>query len=402
MGRPAAPRRRWLFRIAAVVLALAALEVTARLIDAALPERTLPTPADDFDREFVRGLREQRARAGEDLRMVAEDTRSWSLEPGSTHCMEGLVPLRINSLGMRGPELGHRAEGEVRLLSLGDSSGFGHGVAEQRVLTERAAVALGEAWSRPVRAVNGCTPGYDSTQSLETLRRFGEHVGPDWVVVSCLWSDVYAPGTAGDPRARPRRAVAALRHLATYRVLARWLAPWVRPRKVSWIASRQDLGEGSAGDGSRVDLATYVVNLRAIARLSSDLGARTAFLILPAPMDFDPAPPPAVVSEYRQGMRLVADETGEPLVDGPAHFREIGLGVEGFLDKVHPAVAGHAALGEALAGVLAAEPEPRRRPRGGSPTDEPLEPLPFETLVPGCRPDGGAAPRSGRQRAVKE
>ena len=84
-------------------------------------------------------------------------------------------------------------------------------------------------------------------------------------------------------------------------------------------------------------------------------------------------------------MRLVAAEVGAPLVDGPTLFAERGLGVEGFLDKVHPAVGGHEALGEALAAALAAEPEPDPRPAGaGAP---PPEPLPFEELLPGCRPE---------------
>jgi lysophospholipase L1-like esterase len=392
------PPRRWVFRLVAVFAGLLALEATARILEAATPDRTLPTPADPFDRQFVRDLRDQRAAAGEDLRMVAEDPRSWALAPESTVCMGGLVPLRVNRLGMRGPELGPRAEAEVRLLSLGDSSCFGHGVAEERVMTEIAAARLGDRWGRSVRSVNGCVPGYDSAQSLATLEGFGDHVEPDWVVVSCLWSDLYAPGREGDPRASGGPLAGALDHAATYRVLARWLAPWTRPRKVRWIASRGDVGDATAPRaeaGARIDLAAYLANLRAIAAESRRIGARTAFVVLPAPLDFDEVRPPAAVAEYREGMRLVAAEAGEPLVDGPALFAARGLGVEGFLDKVHPAVAGHAALGEALAEALAAEPEPASRPAvPGTPASVP-DALPFEELLPGCRPEEG---RGGAHR----
>lgn len=382
------PHRRWAFRVAAVLLGLFALEVGARVVEAAAPDRTLPTPADAFDRQFVRDLRDRRVAAGEDLRMIAEDPRSWGLEPETTVCMGGLVPLRVNRLGMRGPELAPRAEGEVRLLSLGDSSCFGHGVAEERVMTEVAAASLADGWGREVRAVNGCVPGYDSAQARVTLERYGEHVEPDWVLVSCLWSDLYAPGTEGDPRAAGGALSAALAWTATYRVLAGWLSPWTRPRKVRWIASRADVGEaaqGRAGPRSRLELPDYVANLRAMAAEAARIGARPAFVVLPAPLDFDRVTPPAAVSEYREGMRLVAAEVGAPLVDGPTLFAERGLGVEGFLDKVHPAVGGHEALGEALAAALAAEPEPDPRPAGaGAP---PPEPLPFEELLPGCRPE---------------
>jgi lysophospholipase L1-like esterase len=387
-----------------VLAGLLALETAARIVEAATPDRTLPTPADPFDRQFVRDLRDRRAEAGEDVRMIAEDPRAWALSPESTVCMGGLVPLRINRMGMRGPELGPRVEDEVRLLSLGDSSCFGHGVAEERVMTEIAAAELGDRWDRPVRSVNGCVPGYDSAQSLATLERFGAHVEPDWVVLTCLWSDLYAPGREGDPRAAGGPLAGALDHAATYRVLARWLAPWIRPRKVRWIASRGDVGgptDHPGGPGARIELAAYVANLRAIAAESLRLGARTAFVVLPAPLDLDEVPPPPSVDEYREGMRLVAAEVGEPLVDGPVVFGDLGLGVEGFLDKVHPAVAGHAALGVALAGALSAEPEPESRPAVATATAAVPDPLPFEELLPGCRPEeerGGARRPKRRPR----
>lgn len=396
--RPPSRRRRVLFRLAAVLVGLALLEGGARILETFTPDRTLPTPGDRFDREFVRHLRTQRAEAGEDVRMIAEDSRRWSLEPGSTLCMEGLVPLRVNRLGMRGPEVGTRTEGEVRILVLGDSSCFGHGIAERLVMGEVAAEALTSGWGRPVTAINGCTPGYDSAQTLETLGHFGMPLQPDWVVVTCLWSDVYAPGEGGAPQTSTGILARSLGHSATHRVLARWLAPWTRPKKVRWIASSDDVATEGGGADARVGLAAYVANLRAIASRSTELGSRTAFVILPAPMDFDEVPPPAVVSEYREGMRLAADEAGAVLVEGPAVFEETGLGVEGFLDKVHPSVAGHEALGTALAEALAAEPPPEPRAAPESTPEDLLEPLPYETLIPACRPDRGKSPEAPDRR----
>ncbi|MDP7113714.1 MAG: hypothetical protein QGH45_17230, partial [Myxococcota bacterium] len=204
----------------------------------------------------------------------------------------------------------------------------------------------------------------------------------------------------GDPRAAGGLLVHALDHAATYRVLARWLAPWTRPRKVRWIASRGDVGgPPDHPAGSRIDLAAYVANLRAIAAESQRIGARTAFVVLPAPLDFDEVLPPPSVAEYREGMRLVAAEVGGPLVDGPVLFGDLGLGVEGFLDKVHPAVAGHAALGTALAEGLSTEPAPEGRPAGAGAGASAPDPLPFEELLPGCRAEEArGGPRRPRQR----
>ena len=389
---PPSRRRRILFRLAAILVGLALLEGGARILESLTPERVLPTPGDRFDREFVRGLREQRAEAGADVRMSAEDPRRWALEPGSTLCMEGLVPLRVNSLGMRGAEVGARREGEVRLLTLGDSSCFGHGIAERLAMGEVAARSLEASWGRPVPAINGCTPGYDSVQTRETLERFGPSLQPDWVVVTCLWSDLYAPGEGGVRASTSGGVARVLDRVATYRVLARWLAPWTRARKVRWIASDEDLATAEGGTDARVGLGAYVANLRAIADRSTELGARTAFLILPAPMDFDEVSPPAVVSDYRQGMRLAAEEGDAVLIDGPELFEEAGLGVEGFLDKVHPAVAGHEALGEAIAEAVAAQTAPDPRALSEPTPEDHLEPLPYETLIPACRPDRGRSP----------
>ncbi|HZL99855.1 MAG TPA: GDSL-type esterase/lipase family protein, partial [Planctomycetota bacterium] len=113
-------------------------------------------------------------------------------EPGSVRTVPGwegeftiegrTLPIRLNSLGLRGPEPGPPRPGELRVLCLGDSFVFGHGVTAEEafphVLQERLAARLG----RPVTAGNAGVPGYGTVEQLHCLRRIGPAFGPSIVV----------------------------------------------------------------------------------------------------------------------------------------------------------------------------------------------------------------------------
>jgi lysophospholipase L1-like esterase len=133
------------------------------------------------------------------------------------------------------------------------------------------------------------------------------------------------------------------------------LAPLLRPQRVRFLTSAQDLGQPGSSRPPRADLLAYAGALRQMAARSSAAGADPVFLVLPAPLDFDRVPVPEVVAEYRQAMCQVAAEVEAPCLDGPTLFREAGAGPAWFLDQVHPAAVGHELLGEALAEVLGAE-----------------------------------------------
>lgn len=93
--------------------------------------------------------------------------------------------IRINSMGMRGPELGARKPGELRVLVLGDSFVHGFGVAEEEsfvaLLQEKLNVELGV----PVTVGNGGVSGtgtYDLAPAFDRHRDFA----PD-AVVACTY-----------------------------------------------------------------------------------------------------------------------------------------------------------------------------------------------------------------------
>lgn len=342
-------------------LALGFVEGAAHIVELCTPrERTYPTPGPGIHDDFIAQTARAREEVGTHVPMIPDDTRQWALPEGKLEVSEGKVSIRINSLNMRGPELAPPAAGDVRLLSLGDSTIFGTGVWEQEVFSSVAARRLTDAWHRNVVGVNGGVPGYTTEQSLSFLEAIQDDVQPSWILVGNIWSDVYYEEEAHTAYVEHvSRIEGPLRHLATYRMLFRWLAPFSRARRVRWITSAEDIGDDPSGVLCRVPLGDYRANLIDMCLLACYAGARTAFVLLPAPMDIDPrVPPPETLQEYREAMRLLASELEAPLVDGPALLKERGGGLEWFVDQVHMSHIGHAEMGERLAGLLAGQEPP--------------------------------------------
>ena len=350
--------RRLMFSAITVTGCLLLLEGGFRLGETSLiPARSIPLPAPRAPgvadaQAFGQQLKEARQAAGIAVALVEDERAGWALAP-STVRKEGNIYVRINALGLRGPEVTAKAPGELRLLSVGDSSIFGIEVEEKYVFSTIAADDMAAALHTKVLPFIGGVPGYDSTQSLQNLQRVGAQVQPDWVIIGCLWSDVFRNDDNNQMRYR-REVVGPMRYFATWRVLRWWLAPWLLSERVRWVDTPTDIGS-SDGEGlpPRTPLPTYIKNLQALGAEARRLGGKPAYLMLPAPMDFDRVPPPASVQAWRAAMARVAAEQGAPLLDGPALFKSEG-GMSDFVDHVHPSKEGHILLGHALGKLLLA------------------------------------------------
>lgn len=119
----------------------------------------------------------------------ANPFRGWEMVPGEHYTYQHRV--RVNSLGLRGPELGAKAVGERRVLFLGDSLTYGQGVADDETVPvelERAlsARAPGGLWT----VVNGGNRAYGTAQELGLLEELGARIRPDVVVLGWYWNDV--------------------------------------------------------------------------------------------------------------------------------------------------------------------------------------------------------------------
>ena len=359
MSRGALPlsrRRKLAFTLATLLLLLGPLELAARVVEwrtsPALEGVPPPSPVAKEDRAiFMDRLSKLRRQETRDIVMVDDAERGWALPKGLGQ-LPYINDFTTNSLGLRGPEVKPRGEEEERLFTLGDSSIFGAGVALEHVFSTVAARELSRRWGHKVSAVIGATPGYDSIQSLISLRKLGPRAQPTWVIIGSIWSDLFHMNT--DMIRLRRRALirGPLGRFALYRQLRKRL-PGLRPIQIEWFVSEVARGESRERRSMRTPIKHYAENLQQMAEAAQKLGARALFLILPAPMDFSPDRyEPSTVERFRAVMRKVAADAETPLVDGPAIFKKAGAGLECFLDNVHPSARGHHILGMAVADAL--------------------------------------------------
>lgn len=338
-----------LFAIVCLLLALVALEGGAQLLERASPPLApsvpLPGPKGDCIPDCLPGLAAYPEHPGAPgIRMVYSANRDWS------YAVPDNASMQANALGLRGPELPPQPEpDELRIFSVGDSSIWGHGVADAEVFTSVAARELSGRLSRPVRAVIGAQPGHDVRQSYAVLESVGRKVRPQVLVIGNQWSDMFH-GDSPDFFDGPGQQSP----LALYRMLHRALGPFLKPRVISWIEPNSGLGAPNAGLDPRTPLSEYMAYLRRIIELGRLMEAAPILIVLPAPIDLDPAGVPYYIREYREAMRFVGGELNVPVIDGPAAFVEAGATNAMFYDQVHPSVSGHAILGQATADAVAA------------------------------------------------
>ena len=349
-GRPASTRRKLLFAAVAVVLGLGAVELAARLL--------WSPPGEDPGQ----------ARDG---RMRPDPALRWRLSPGRV--TYGGAPAAVNRHGYRGGDFEvKKAPCTFRVLAAGDSSVFGHGVADGETFVASLPALLQRRAPAPlsVEAINGAVPGYSTYQSLALLERSGWATEPDLLLIANIWSD----GTdAGAPDRRHFRSTG----MGTWDTALPWLGDTLEHSRASLLVSdllrepRQVDAHGiSRGRYLRVPPAEYAANLTAMVRGVRRRGGEALLMVLPHPTDQralagahraqarrDLASDGAVEMnhDHRQAMRRVARQTRAPLLDLSALAAPVQD--ELFIDRLHPNAAGHAFIARQLARVLLRDPK---------------------------------------------
>jgi lysophospholipase L1-like esterase len=118
---------------------------------------------------------------------VPDPPRRYRLQPGFegtvTNRVEFDTPVRINREGLRGPEIGPKAPGTLRVLALGDSFTFGVGAKEGQTFPARLQSLL-RGGGRPAEVLNAGAPGFGVPDEAAWFRRWGRPLAPDLILIT--------------------------------------------------------------------------------------------------------------------------------------------------------------------------------------------------------------------------
>ena len=257
ISRPGLSRllsRRGLYRVGTGLLVLFGLEGIARRV----PEAWLPRTTEGGQT------------TAQSSPLLPSATRIFRFPPGPV-LLAGATAT-IDADGFRLPQTAGAA-GAPLIITLGDSSIFGHGVQDGATLHDRLQVHLQEA-GIATNVTTAAQPGYSTVQALAVMREAGWARNPSLLVVGTMWSDSTLD------RYRDSEMVdreQGLEHSALYRLL--WLGTSTalgRPtaRQVRW-PTPSDAGI------RRVPLREYRDNLDAILSEAAKRGVSVLVLGLP-------------------------------------------------------------------------------------------------------------------------
>lgn len=174
--------RKWLkltiFALFPAVALIASLEVILRITEASRPTKSsIPLPEELFG-------------------MLRPDaTLMWSLVPSQEFRYANQSSgYRTNSLGLRSREISPEKQGnEYRILSLGESTTYGYGVANDETYSAQLETLLNAGdGEKEFQVINAGVPAWSSFQSLLFLKERGIKLEPDMVLLYNEFND-YLP-----------------------------------------------------------------------------------------------------------------------------------------------------------------------------------------------------------------
>jgi lysophospholipase L1-like esterase len=297
--------------------------------------------------------------------MAPHPRRLWGLKPGAM--VNFGATAQIDDHGLRTAPVQNRS---LRILTLGDSSLFGHGLNDADTPHVLLAQAL-EARGVEADVYCGAVPGYSTEQSLLLLAEHGNRIDPDLLILGSLWSDSMRD-TVSDAEwiAELSRATTRVDTLFSHSQLWLWLRFALHPPEasrlgfhpVTWLApppdstwssrNRPQVQEGLEGaDTPRVDVDAYQRNLEALLGWAQARN-RGALLLQGANVERMQGITTRV-SAYTHRQEQVARRADIPLVDSAQVYRQAGLSPEeALLDGLHPSAAGNRAVAQAMADRL--------------------------------------------------
>ncbi len=349
------PSRRFKAGAAALVLAagLAVAEGGARVVGAALPSWNGGAP---------RGVL-----------MTGSDTRLWSMAPGTF--ANGRATATINAWGVRGelPTL-PRDPARDRVLVLGDSSFFGHGIDDEETIAVKLEAEL-QAAGVAAEVFNGAIPGYSTEQTLLLLEEVGWKHDPTLLVIGNLWSDNNIDAYRDVDLLRS--AQASQHNPLMVSAFVRLTASWIDQARGGTGARLVTWQKGSAwplDQDRRVPIQDYAANLDRMVRDAKERGTGVIFV---APVNrgladgrYDGG---AIWDAFFEAQRQVAAWHHVPVVSSrDALALDPAPNAEKFIDVMHPSARGAGLIAAGVAKGLHDAGWPENRLLG---REEPFDPL---------------------------
>jgi lysophospholipase L1-like esterase len=269
---------------------------------------------------------------------------------------------------VRGPALPYaKPDSTVRLLYLGDSVTFGHGVAADAALFPYVTERILEAQTgRPVETVNAGVPGYMPWQELRYLRDEGVRYAPDVIVVAFVLNDVAERldsafwGGSRDFNV-PLAALDRVSERSGLVWLALTLGKKLRFGDVDFAARQEQdvrtLIERPEDGRVRAAWEETFRALDGIVRVCRARRIRVLLAVSPFAFQLDA---PAATGRPQRQLRAYAARRGLPFLDLlpalSARAKTAGIPPRRyFLDYDHFSVAGHEAVGNIMAGFILQE-----------------------------------------------
>jgi len=301
-------------------------------------------------------------------------TLHWQVRPDLRGFQNNADPSLIttNADGMREVEEPRRKPaGEFRLLVLGDSSNFGHGVEGDQmwssVLEELLAARLPEG---SLRVLNGACPGWTTYQALIFMEDTGLAYQPDLIIAG--FNNDPGPDYLGDAQRlpdEPLRSINGLLWRSEVYLLARELVlslvrrlHSVRSQRYSARQAGSEPIHGRLEDDTaarmvpRVSRDSFLDNLGRLQAMGQEQGFDFVWLNMPINRTMPELVERFVDPAYRSAAAERLVELEVPVVDVDARWRGVQgapLHLQGHV--FHPNVEGHRLLGLQVAQRLLEE-----------------------------------------------